>query len=122
MQRSRTKKPVPTKSKRLEVRVTETEMAQLKELADRHGLTISAYAVRRLLTSDTVNDNDLETRHRPSPKKAELYRSVSRSNLLLDEIRQHLADAQTDISRPLMCAVLHAMIAIDDKLDSALVS
>ncbi|MEO0916234.1 MAG: hypothetical protein AAFY31_04520 [Pseudomonadota bacterium] len=97
-------------------------MTQLKELADRHGVTISAYAVRCLLTSDPDEGNALETRHRPSPKKAELYRSVSRANLLLDEIRQHLADADADLSGPLLRAVLQALIAIDDKLDRALVS
>lgn len=118
--RSRSKKPAPKKNKRLEVRMTESEMDQLKTLADRHGLTVSAYAIRRLLDAPTEDDPHLETRHRPHPETGRLYQGVARSNILLNEIREHLAAADRSLSRPLLKAVLVAMVAIERRLTDVL--
>ena len=118
--RSRTKKPVPKKNKRLEVRMTNSEMDQIKTLADRHGLTVSAYAIRRLLEPPTDDDANLETRHRPHPETGRLYQSLARANILLNEIREHLAAANGSLSRPLLKAVLVAMIAVEKRLTNVL--
>jgi hypothetical protein len=118
--RSRSKKPAPKKTKRLEVRITDSEMDKIKMRADRHGLTVSAYAIRRLLDAPTDDDTNLETRHRPHPETGRLYQSLARANILLNEIREHLAAANGSLSRPLLKAVLVAMIAVEKRLTDVL--
>lgn len=118
--RSRSKKPAPKKNKRLEVRMTDGEMDQIKTLADRHGLTVSAYAIRRLLEAPADDDATLEKRHRPHPETGRLYQSVARSNILLNEIREHLAEADRTLSRPLLKAIVVAMVAIEKRQNDVL--
>ena len=118
--RSRSKKPALKKTKRLEVRITDSEMDKIKMRADRHGLTVSAYAIRRLLDAPTDDDTNLETRHRPHPETGRLYQSLARANILLNEIREHLAAANGSLSRPLLKAVLVAMIAVEKRLTDVL--
>jgi hypothetical protein len=118
--RSRSKKPAPKKTKRLEVRITDSEMDKIKMHADRHGLTVSGYAIRRLLDAPTDDDTNLETRHRPHPETGRLYQSLARANILLNEIREHLAAANGSLSRPLLKAVLVAMIAVEKRLTDVL--
>ena len=118
--RSRSKKPALKKTKRLEVRITDSEMDKIKMHADRHGLTVSGYAIRRLLDAPTDDDTNLETRHRPHPETGRLYQSLARANILLNEIREHLAAANGSLSRPLLKAVLVAMIAVEKRLTDVL--
>jgi hypothetical protein len=118
--RSRSKKPALKKTKRLEVRITDSEMDKIKMHADRRGLTVSGYAIRRLLDAPTDDDTNLETRHRPHPETGRLYQSLARANILLNEIREHLAAANGSLSRPLLKAVLVAMIAVEKRLTDVL--
>lgn len=114
--RLRSKKPTISKTKRLEVRMFEPEMEQLRELADRHGLTVSAYAVRKLLGPPSDDDVPLEIRQRPSPRKAELYRAFTRANLILSDIRHQLADADGTLSRPLLRAAVKGLLTVEEQL------